>query len=637
MIGMANIIVGTAGHIDHGKTTLVKALTGIDADRLKEEKERGITIDIGFASLAVDAETTLGFVDVPGHERFIKNMLAGVGGIDMVLLVVAADESVMPQTREHLDICSLLRIKTGVVVLTKVDAAEPELVDLAEIEVHELLKGTFLQNAPTIRVSSQTGEGIPALVSTLRDLAHRIPPKDAARVFRLPIDRCFTMKGFGTVVSGTLVSGRVRRDDEVEILPAQLAARVRGIQVHGAPVEEAIAGQRTALNLQRIELTDVERGMVVTAPGMFRATSTFDVHLELLASARAPIVRRKRVRFHVGTAEVMGHAVLLGQDTLQPGASAFAQILLEEPTFALPGDRFIVRQYSPMTTIGGGEILDSRPRRHRRSDATVLPRLEVFRLAPLEERLLAMIQDAGVRAAELMDLVARVGVTPGEARGALQSLAAARRIRFVSDSPAVVVDADTFARVSEGLLEHVRRFHEANPLVPGIGREELKAAVIRSGSPALFRTALDTLVAERKLALDQDVVHLFDRTVRLGSGEQRIRDLLVERFRSLALQAPAMDDVVAGLDVDRKTARKILQLMIREHEIVKVSDDTAIHRDALDKLIVDVKRLKATSSTFGVREFKDLTGLSRKFALPLLEYLDGQRVTRRVGDERVIL
>jgi selenocysteine-specific elongation factor len=634
---MPNIIVGTAGHIDHGKTSLVKALTGIDADRLKEEKERGITIDIGFANLALDPATTLGFIDVPGHERFIKNMLAGVGGIDVVMLVIAADASVMPQTREHLDICSLLRIRQGLTVLTKIDATDPELADLAEIEVHEFLKGSFLERAPVLRVSAQTGEGIPALVDALAALARSVPAKDAGRIFRLPIDRAFTMKGFGTVVAGTLIAGHVRKDDEVELLPQRQLARVRGVQVHGAPVDEAQAGQRTALNLQRVELGEVERGMVVAPPGVFLPTSVFDVHLELLASAPGPVVRRKRIRFHTGTAELIGYIVLLGQDTLLPGESAFAQVLLERPTFALPGDRFIVRQYSPMATIGGGEILDARPRRHRRSDPAIVGRLKMFRHGSLEEQLASWIEEAGARTADLGDLVGRLGVPQEDVRLALQSLSGAGRIRVLIDQPMVVVDAATFASGLAAILHEVRRFHAAEPLVKGIGREELRGRVLRGASPALFRALLEHLLETRQLAVDQDVVHAFERHVTLGGEGARIRGLLADRFQSLGLQAPSADEVIAGLGVERETARKIVQLMVKEQALVRISADTMIDRHALQKLIDDVKALKPASPRFGVREFKDLTGLSRKFALPLLEYLDGQRVTRRVGDERIIL
>ncbi len=354
---MPHIIVGTAGHIDHGKTALVKALTGIDADRLKEEKERGITIDIGFANLTLDAQTTIGFIDVPGHERFIKNMLAGVGGIDMVVLVIAADESVMPQTREHLDICSLLHIKQGLTVLTKIDNVEREMADLVEVEVREFLKGSFLERSPILRVSSLTGEGIPQLIEALRQAIGNVAPKDDTELFRLPVDRCFTMKGFGTVVTGTLIAGQVHKEDAVEIFPSQRTTRVRGIQVHGRASNEARAGQRTALNLQGVEVAEIERGMVLTVPGVFKPTSMFDCNLELLRSAPAPIEMRKRVRFHIGTAELMGYVVLLGQERLNPGESALVQIRVEEPAFALPGDRFIIRQYSPMITIGGGQIL----------------------------------------------------------------------------------------------------------------------------------------------------------------------------------------------------------------------------------------------------------------------------------------
>jgi selenocysteine-specific elongation factor len=634
---MPHLIVGTAGHIDHGKTALVKALTGIDADRLKEEKERGITIDIGFANLRLDTETTIGFVDVPGHERFIKNMLAGVGGIDVVMLVVAADESVMPQTREHLEICSLLRIKQGLTVLTKIDATDREIVDLAEVEVQELLRGTFLEGSPILRVSSQTNEGIPQLIEALRTCARQVTPKDASRIFRLPIDRAFTMKGFGTVVSGTMIAGRLQRDQEVELLPKRQPARVRGIQVHGAAVAEARAGQRTAVNLQRVEVGDVERGMILAPPAVFKPTNVFDVHLELLRSALAPIVRRKRIRFHIGTAELMGHVLLLGQDKLDPGNHAFAQIRLERPTFALPGDRFIIRQYSPMLTLGGGEILDSRPRRHRRSDATARRRLEAFERGSTEDRILALVQEAGLQTVNVADLVARLGVPPEEATTHLLALQRAGKVRLIADGTPAAVDAATFARATAALIDEVRRFHQTDPLLKGIGREDLKGRVLRSAPPALFRGAIDQFVAEKKLALDQDLVHLFGRQVTLGGEEARIREQLTERFRTLGLQAATSDEVITSLNLERQTARKILQLMIKDNVLVKINEEMTVDRDALRKLIENVRALKAANARLGVKEFKELTGLSRKFAVPLLEYLDGQRVTRRVGDERIIL
>lgn len=633
---MPHIIVGTAGHIDHGKTALVKALTGIDTDRLKEEKARGITIDIGFASLALDADTTLGFVDVPGHERFVRNMLAGVGGIDLVMLVVAADESVMPQTREHLDICALLHIRHGIVVLTKSDAADAELTALAALEVQELVRSTFLQDAPIVRVSAVTGDGLPHLVDTLRTQARQIAPRDPAQIFRLPIDRAFTMKGFGTVVSGTIIAGRVRRDEEVEILPGGLTARVRGVQVHGAAVDEARAGQRAALNLPRLEVGQIDRGMVAVPPGLFTPSSLLEVQLELLPSA-APIIRRKRVRFHTGTAERMGWVALVGRRRLDPGDTAVARVRLETPAFALPGDRFIVRQYSPMVTIGGGEILDASPRPRRRSSGAAREWLERLARASTPERVLAMVEDSPAQAAGAPDLVGRLGLRPADVAGHLQAHAAAGRLVLVSDMPPVAIMAAAFSRVMSAILADVRAFHAREPLLPGIPREELKTRVARDAPPAVFRAALEQLVERQQIALDQEMVQLFDRPLTLAGEDARVRDTLLDRYGSLGLQAPAIDEVIASLQLDRRKARPIVQLLLRERKLVKIATDLAVDARALDGLIADVRALKTTSPTIGVREFKDLTGLSRKFAVPLLEYLDAQRVTRRRGDEREIL
>ena len=634
---MPHVIVGTAGHIDHGKTALVKALTGIDADRLKEEKERGITIDLGFAHLALDSDTTIGFIDVPGHERFIKNMLAGIGGIDMVMLVIAADESVMPQTREHLDICSLLHIKQGFTVLTKIDKVESGIADLVEDEVKEFLKGSFLEGSPILRVSSLTGQGISGLIETLKDFVDRARPRDVNDVFRLPVDRCFTMKGFGTVVTGTLIAGHVKKEEEIEILPTRLMARVRGLQVHGHSAAEAMAGQRTAINLQGVDLADVRRGMVLTVPHLFRPASMFDCHLELLRSAPNSIETRKRIRFHIGTAELMGYVALLGQDRLQPGESAFVQIRLEQPTLALPGDRFIVRQYSPMVTVGGGEILDAMPVKHRRTDKTVVERLRIFKEGSADDRIMAVVDEAGLRTLELSEIAARRGIAPVRARELMDALEKAGRLRILSASPFTVVSAKAFTEAADAAAAAIKRFHEANPLVQGIGREELKARLFGDAPNLLFQAVLEKLVADNKIALAQEVIHETGRKVVLKADEERMRVQLAERFRSLGLQAPSADEVIRALKFDRVTARKIIQLMLKDHSLVKISEELMMDREALDKLITDVKALKAKSTKLGIGEFKNLTGVTRKFAIPLLEYLDRQRVTRRAGDERTIL
>lgn len=634
---MPNVIVGTAGHIDHGKTALVRALTGIDADRLKEEKQRGITIDIGFAHLALDSKTTVGFIDVPGHERFIKNMLAGVGGIDLVMLVIAADESVMPQTREHLDICSLLHIRRGFTVLTKIDKVDPEIADVVEVEVRDFLKGSFLEHSPIVRVSSQTGQGIPELIQMLRDSIKNTEQKNAGELFRLPIDRCFTMKGFGTVVTGTLIAGRVQREEEVEILPAQRVTRVRGIQVHGETSSEAVAGQRTALNLQGIEVADVQRGMVLTAPHLFTATSMFDCHVELLPSAPGPIELRKRIRFHIGTAELMAHLVLLGQERLEPGSSAFAQIHLEEPAFALPGDRFIMRQYSPMITIGGGEILDAQPTKHRRSDPRVIEKLKIFKEAGRDEAIRTVIEEAALQGIELSTLAAARGLAPAGVKERLLAMGKTGRVRILADNPIVVISAAAFKAAADAAVIAVKQFHQTNPLVQGIGREELRARVFGDASNLVYQTVLDKLAADRKISVSLDVIHEFGRKVTLKADEESIRAQLLQRFQSQGLQATSSDDVIDTLKLDRITARKIVQLMLKENVLIKVNDEMVIDKATLDKLIADVKARKSTNPKLGVAEFKDLTGVTRKYAIPLLEYLDRQRVTRRVGDERTIL
>jgi selenocysteine-specific elongation factor len=633
---MPHVIIGTAGHIDHGKTALVKALTGIDADRLKEEKERGITIDLGFANLPIDAETTLGFIDVPGHERFIKNMLAGVGGIDVVMLVIAADESVMPQTREHLAICSLLHVQRGVTVLTKIDAVDREMVDVAEIEVQEFLTGTFLENAPILRVSARTGEGVPRLVQTLADLASTLVPRDERQIFRLPVDRAFTMKGFGAVAAGTLIAGRVGRDEEVELLPSRKSARVRGIQVHGHATEEARAGQRTALNLQRVELEDIHRGMVVTVPGVFTPTTAFDVEVELLRDAEA-LPSRKRIRFHVGTSELIGHLTLLGQDSLEPGNRAFARVRLDEPAFALPGDRFIVRQYSPMTTLGGGEILDGQPPRLRRGDRAAVERLRVLKDGTISDRLLQFVTESGDLGSDEPSLIARTGLAAEAIAAARTALLETGAVKLIDHQPPAIAASSLFDAAAARAVETIRRFHAAEPLVKGIGREDLRARAFKRASPAFFRAVLETLVAEKRLAVDQDVVHLFGRAVTLEGVDEKHRELLAARFRELGLQAPAPDDVIASAKVDRATGRKILQLLLKDHSLVKVNDAMVVDAAALQKLVADVRARKALNPKLGVGEFKELTGLSRKFAVPLLEYLDAQRVTRRVGDDRIIL
>ena len=631
---MKSVIIGTAGHIDHGKTALVKALTGIDADRLEEEKRRGITIDIGFAHLELalpDGETLrLGFVDVPGHERFVRNMLAGVGGIDLVLLVIAADESIKPQTREHFDICRLLSVRRGIAVLTKSDLVDRETLDVVRMEVEEFLRNSFLDPAhsPIVAVSALTGAGLDDLRKALIQVAAEIPAKDSTALARLPIDRVFTMKGFGTVVTGTLVSGTIRKEDEMEVLPAGQRVRVRGVQVHGQPAEEAVAGQRTALNLAGVTTQELARGMVLAPPSTFHASSRIDVSLALLQSAR-PLKDRARVHLHAYTSETIATVSLYGKKQLAPGETAFAQLRLAESTLLLPGDRFIIRQFSPVVTIGGGMVLDASPIRR-------MPGLEAFLKVLTEGDAQSILRTRVARrnhdGTVLSQLIAETG-WPGRvievhlADPVLQGRVLRLGDRFVH-MPAL-----------EGLklliTSTVTSFHEENPLVAGIGKEELRERV--QASHEVFAAALEMLVREKKLDAAGEIVHLPGRGVVMKDEEAESKKTIEAAFASAGLKVPALKDVLAGLKVDKARAQKIVTLLLRDKVLVKISDDLVFHRDALADLRKRMASEKAKSPKIDVARFKDLTEVSRKYAIPLLEYLDREHVTRRVGDERVIL
>jgi selenocysteine-specific elongation factor len=631
---MKHVIVGTAGHIDHGKSALVEALTGTNPDRLEEEKRRGITIDLGFAFLELPG-ARLGFVDVPGHERFVRNMLAGVGGIDLVLLVIAADESIKPQTREHFDICRLLGIPRGLVALAKADLVPPDRLDLVRLEVEEYLRGSFLESAPIVATSARSGQGLEELKQELARIAAAIPARDAARHFRLPIDRAFAMKGFGTVVTGTLMAGSVAPEDEVELFPARRRVRVRGVQSGGEKVARAVAGQRTAVNLAGVELAEVARGMSLAAPGRFETTTQVDARVELLPSAR-PVKRRARVHFHQGTAETVAELALLDCDQLAPGQAAFARLRLAAPALLLPGDRFILRQFSPVVTIGGGGVLDNQPRSRGRREAALVSRLEVFRSGSRGDVLLAL---AGARpdGIESRAIVARTGWLDAEARAAAESLRAAGKLRLLEAAGGFrAVAAESFDALLARARAELDAFHLANPLLEGVPKQELRE---RLRVPAeLFRALLDELAARGEAALAGESVKRAGREISLAPEETRARQEIERAFERAGLAVPAVSDVLAKLPVEPKRAQKILQLLVREQVLVKVAENLLFHRAALEALrerLAGYKRAKGERIT--VPAFKELAGVTRKYAIPLLEYLDRTRVTRRTGDVRVIL
>jgi selenocysteine-specific elongation factor len=623
---MKNIIVGTAGHIDHGKTALVKALTGIDADRLEEEKRRGITIDIGFAHLQLTPGLRLGFVDVPGHERFVKNMLAGVGGIDMVLFVIAADESIKPQTREHFDICRLLGIPQGIVALTKSDLVDPDILELVRLEVEEFVAGSFLEGAPMVAVSSTTGAGLDELRNAFERVASAVPQKSSAGHFRLPLDRAFSVKGFGTVVTGTLISGSIHKEQEVELYPTGRRLRVRGVQVYGAAADEAYAGQRTALNLADIEAGELLRGMVLAAPGVFHGVTLVDCALELLPSAK-PLKHRAPVHFHAGTAEIEAQVRLLeAAPALKPGQRAWARVVLREPALLLPGDRFIIRMFSPVVTIGGGVVVDTGGVRYRKGD-DIADRLRTLAEAPAPERTALLVRQSkyGMGVA---NLVARTGLTENE----IQTAAAAAPLIAFGAPNAWYVDRAWFQAAHEKLLRALREFHQKNPLLPGIPKQDLRGRELPDSPPFL----IDALLAQtREIAVEGENVRLASHRLVLKQDEQQARAAIERAFEQAGLAVPSLPDVLAKSGVEAARARSLLQILLREKRLIKAGDDLVFHHTAVEKLRAMLAAHKG--ARFSVGTFKDWTGISRKYAIPLLEYLDRERVTRRDGDERLVL
>jgi selenocysteine-specific elongation factor len=623
IVAMKNIIIGTAGHIDHGKTALVRALTGVDTDRLKEEKQRGISIDLGFAHLQLSPNVRLGFVDVPGHERFIKNMLAGVSGIDAVLFVIASDESIKPQTREHFDICMLLGIRTGIVVLTKADLAQGDLLELARLEASEFVEGSFLENAPMVAVSATTGAGLDELRAELAKLAAGVPEKDSSKYFRLPIDRAFAMRGFGAVVTGTLVSGVVHLDQEVELHPARKRVRVRGIQVHGADVQEARAGQRTALNLAGVDVSELARGMALAEAGRFHVTRVIDCAFDLLPSAK-PLKHRAPVHFHAGTSEVEAEVRRIGATApIAPGSREYARFVLSEPLLILPGDRFIVRMFSPVITIGGGVVLDIEPPRRATAD-----RLRILESSPLPERIALLARESRYGLG-LPELVARTGFVASEIR---EAAAAARSLTVLESPQFWLLDSEWVAKTLESLHEHVKQFHRQNPLLAGGSKEELRSKFLPGAPPWL----MDALLARSKtLAAEGEIVRLSSHKVALKQDEEQAAAKIESAFRAAGLATPAVQEVLANSGVDATRARTILQLLLRDKRLVRITDELVFHASAMQALRTLLAAKKGVQ--FAVPEFKDWTGISRKYAIPLLEYLDREHITRRQGDARVVL
>ncbi len=635
-----DLIVGTAGHIDHGKTALIKALTGVDTDRLPEEKQRGITIDLGFAELDLGG-VHIGFVDVPGHERFVKNMLAGASGIDLVLLIVAADEGVMPQTREHFDICRLLGVDKGIVVLTKTDLADTETLEMARFDVAELVAATQFENAPVAEVSARTGSGIETLRGELAKIAESVRPRESQLITRLPIDRSFSVKGFGAVVTGTLASGQIEEGREMELLPDGMKVRVRGIQVHGKSVKAASPGQRVAVNLGGIEHSKVARGMVLGEPNILCPTQMIDAQIEVLRSAAKPLRTRQRVRIHLGTVEALARIQVLNDagEILQ-GDKGFAQIRLESPVVAVPGERLIVRSYSPQITIAGGLVLDNAAVKHHRKDLTAIRKyLSELQIADTLGHISNFVSNAGSTGLRFSDLQARTALQKEALTEAINDNIAART---VVDCGGVYLAAAEFDSLSGSTVSAVENFHKREPLSKGMAREALRENVFAFLPNEVFQMVLASLDSAGKIVTDKDTVRLAGHQAVLSSAESVLSNRLRSIFNESGLAVPKLEDAItAAADtakLDMQTARKLFAQFLDSGELVKVTDEFYFAKNALHELIETLRNYASTGDkTIDVVQFKELAGVSRKYAIPLLEYFDRTHVTARSGDKRIIL
>jgi selenocysteine-specific elongation factor len=633
---MKQVILGTAGHIDHGKTTLIKTLTGVDLDRLKEEKERGITIQLGFTSLALPGGQRIGIVDVPGHEKFIRNMVAGVGGIDFVLFAIAADEGIMPQTREHLDICKILRTRRGIIALTKTDLVDEEWLELVQEEIRTFSRGSFLEHAPIIPVSSVTGEGIPALLAAMDRIVREVEDKPAAGILRLPIDRVFTMKGFGTVITGTLLSGSVAVGDSVEILPGGYEAKVRGIQVHNQQVPRATAGLRTAINLQGVEKESVAKGGMLIHPRTLAPTARIDVRLEHLPSSAKPLKNRAIARFHSGTSEVLCRIILLDQDELAPGAGSLAQIILEEPVVVLPHDRFVMRSYSPVYTIGGGEILDAHPHKHKRlAEETVAP-LDAMQHSSVQEQTLLFIADAGFAGLDLRRLTARTGKDPAQLTGILGALIGEKKLVLIDRESSKVLSAGHYEMLQSLMLDEVNDYHKKFPLKTGMLKEELKSKLPQLVDARLFQHLLNDLLSAGRLIVDKDTLWLQEHKPQLKDSQKELKDKIAALYRRNSLTPPTIKELVDQMGGSERETQAIVALLTADGQLVKVKENLWFHREAIEELTRTLVETIKKTGEITPTQFKDLIQASRKFAIPLLEYFDQSKITIRVGDKRVL-
>lgn len=631
---MKPIILGTAGHIDHGKTVLIKALTGIDTDRLKEEKLRGITIELGFASFKLPSGGILGIIDVPGHEKFVHHMVAGACSMDLVALIVAADEGIMPQTREHLEICSLLKVKKGLVVITKADLVDEEWLSLLEEDVKAFTAGTFLENAPIAKVSAITGEGIPELINTLDMLTKDAEPKSSIDLFRLPIDRVFTMKGFGTVVTGTTISGKVKVGESLMAYPNKKKTKVRNLQVHNQDVVEAIAGQRTAINLQGIEKDEIERGDILAPSDTLIPSYMLDSFLEILPSVKKAIKNKTFIRFHLNTAEIMGYAILLDKQEIGPGETGYVQFRLQQPTVALPGDHFVVRAYSPICTLGGGEILNPIPKKHKRMHPLTINNLETLRKGEEEQIIETHIFDAKFRGLSKSYLCVLTNTFSRDLDNYLDKLIKSKKIYAISTDPACYVHYEFVEKAKEGAIRYLSNFHKQYPLLPGPAKTELKTKALSFIDNIFFDFLLQHLSNE--ILQEQNLVWLKTHKISLSEADKRLKHQIISTLHKAGFSPPTPKELAARFKAPIEKIRQILDILIKERLLIKIKEDMYCNANLIEDLKKEMAKFINEHEGVTPSQFKSLINASRKYAIPLLEYFDSIKWTIRLGDKRTL-
>ncbi len=631
---MKQIILGTAGHIDHGKTSLIKALTGIDTDRLKEEKLRGITIELGFAWLDLPGGQHLGIVDVPGHEKFVKNMVAGASGIDLVALIIAADEGVMPQTKEHLDICKLLGIKHGLVALTKIDMVDEEWLELATDDVTSFLKGSFLEGAPIIPVSSLTGKGLPEFVKALDTLCAEVPERSSSGLFRLPVDRVFSMKGFGTVITGSLVSGGVRVGDTIMIYPSGIQTKVRGLQVHNQSVDHATAGMRTAINFQGLERTATKRGDVLGGVNTLKPSYMVDVVLTYLPSKKKALENRTRVRFHTGTSEILGNVILLDREELKSGDTAVAQFRLESPVSVVKDDRFVIRSYSPIRTIGGGYIINPVPRKHKRFKEPVLSVLKLLADSPPQEIIISQVRESGLLGVTFSDLMIMTNLPERELEKHLQQLLSQKVVIQVDRDNRIFLHGTVFDQLREEAIQILEAYHKAHPLKAGMSKEAFKSNLPNTLGLRAFNVLLEDLTKSNKVVQEKDILHLSGHRIALEADQKDIRHKIERAYLESGLQPPYFKELVASMGENPGRIADVLGHMLQEGILVKIKEGLYFHKDVIETLKAKLVSFLAANTQITTPQLKEVTGVTRKYMIPLIEYFDAIKVTIRVGDVR---